>query len=114
MTTKIKPKNPEALKEILSPKELDLFTKVTDSELENIKVPTLLIIGQADRTIVGKAKVPKEIVDEHGQYPELGRAAKQKIKNAQLVELDNVRHIPHIQTPEKFEKALVDFLQSRN
>ena len=83
-------------------------------EFGNIKVPTLLIIGQADRTIVGKAKVPKEIVDEHGQYPELGRAAKQKIKNAQLVELDNVGHIPHIQTPEKFEKALVDFLQSRN
>jgi len=83
-------------------------------ELENIKVPTLLIIGQADRTIVGKAKVPKEIAGEHGQYPELGRAAKQKIKNAQLVELDNIGHIPHIQTPEKFEKALVDFLQSTN
>jgi pimeloyl-ACP methyl ester carboxylesterase len=83
-------------------------------EFENIKVPTLLIIGQADRTIVGKAKVPKQIVGEHGQYPELGRAAKQKIKNAQLVELDNVGHIPHIQTPEKFEKAVVDFLQSKN
>jgi pimeloyl-ACP methyl ester carboxylesterase len=83
-------------------------------ELENIKVPTLLIIGQTDRTIVGKAKVPKEIAGEQGQYPELGRAAKQKIKNAQLVELDNIGHIPHIQTPEKFEKALVDFLQSTN
>jgi len=83
-------------------------------EFENIKVPTLLIIGQADRTIVGKAKVSKEIVGEHGQYPELGRAAKQKIENVRLVELDNVGHIPHIQTPKKFEKAVVDFLQSKN
>lgn len=83
-------------------------------EFENIKVSTLVIIGQADRTIVGKAKVPKEIVDEHGQYPELGRAVKQKIKNAELVELDNVGHIPHIQTSEKFEKVVVDFLQSKN
>ena len=73
-----------------------------------------MIIGQDDRTIVGKAKVPKELVGEHGQYPELGRNTKQKIKNARLVELEAVGHIPHVQTPEKFEKAVVDFLQNKN
>ncbi len=52
-------------------------------EFENIKVPTLLIIGQDDRTIVGKKRVPKEIINEYGQYPQLGRAARDKIKNAQ-------------------------------
>ena len=79
-------------------------------EFENIKVPTLLIIGQLDRTIVGKPRVPKEIVNNYGQYPKLGRETQAKIKNSVLVELDGVGHIPHIQTPEKFEKAAMDFL----
>ena len=79
-------------------------------EFKNIKVPTLLIIGQADRTIVGKARVPQEIVSKYGQYPELGRAAKSKIPNARLIEIAGVGHIPHVQTPEKFERATADFL----
>ena len=83
-------------------------------EFENIKVPTLLIIGQADRTIVGKNRVPKEIVNEHGQYPQFGRMTKNKIKDAKLVEIEGIGHIPHIQTPDKFEKAIADFLQSKN
>jgi len=83
-------------------------------EFENIKVPTLLIIGQADRTVVGKAKVPKEIVNNYGQYPKLGRETKQKIKGSVLVELEGVGHIPHIQTPAKFEKAIMDFLIRKN
>lgn len=83
-------------------------------EFENIAVPTLLIIGQEDRTIVGKGRVPKEIVNEHGQYPELGRTIKNKIKNSQLVEIEGVGHIPHIQTPDKFEQAIADFLQPNN
>ena len=91
-----------------------IYEQPVNYEFENIKVPTLLIIGQDDRTIVGKAKVPTEIISEHGQYPELGRNTKQKIKNARLVELEAVGHIPHVQTPEKFEKAVVDFLQNKN
>ncbi len=83
-------------------------------EFENIAVPTLLIVGQEDRTIVGKARVPKDIINEYGQYPELGCKTKNKIKNSQLVEIEGVGHIPHIQTPDKFERAIADFLQPNN
>jgi pimeloyl-ACP methyl ester carboxylesterase len=79
-------------------------------EFENIRAPTLLIIGQEDRTVVGKNKVPKEIVNNYGQYPQLGKLTKSKIKNSQLVELAGIGHIPHVQAPEKFEKAVVAFL----
>lgn len=79
-------------------------------EFEKINIPTLLIIGQLDRTIVGKPRVPKEIVNNYGNYPQLGKLLNSKIKNSKLVELENVGHIPHVQTPEKFEKAVADFL----
>lgn len=79
-------------------------------EFEKINIPTLLIIGQLDRTIVGKPRVPKEIVNNYGNYTKLGKLLNSKIKNSKLVELENVGHIPHVQTPEKFEKAVADFL----
>lgn len=88
-----------------------IYTQPVVYEFANIKAPTLLIIGQLDRTVVGKGKVPKEIVNNYGNYSKLGKETAAKIKNSQLVELEGVGHIPHIQTPDKFEKAVVDFLK---
>jgi pimeloyl-ACP methyl ester carboxylesterase len=83
-------------------------------EFHRIRTPTLLIVGQTDRTVVGKAKVPKEIVGDYGQYPKLGRATAAKLFDSRLVELDGVGHIPHVQAPGKFEKAVADFLRAEN
>lgn len=80
-------------------------------EFANVKAPTLLIIGQLDRTVVGKNKVPKETVANYGNYPKLGKETAAKIRDSKLVEFEGVGHIPHIQTPDKFEKAIADFLQ---
>ena len=79
-------------------------------ELKNIKAKTLLMIGQEDRTIVGKDKVPKTLLNKYGQYPELGRKTKAQIKGSTLVEFPGVGHIPHIQQPEKFTTQLGLFL----
>ncbi len=79
-------------------------------EFKNITIPTLLIIGQADRTIIGKKMLTDEQKKEHGQYPELGKKIHNEIKGSKLVKLEGVGHIPHIQTFEKFKKALFDFL----
>ena len=80
-------------------------------EMKNIKSPTLLIIGQLDRTIVGKNLLGEAQKNSFGQYPALGKNLKQQIRNSELVELDHVGHIPHIQAPELFKTALFDFLE---
>ncbi|GAB3256699.1 alpha/beta hydrolase [Larkinella harenae] len=80
-------------------------------EFGNLKPPTLLIIGQEDRTVVGKALLPKAQQAQHGQYPELGKKTVQKIPSGKLVELAGIGHIPHIQEPQAFLKALGDFLR---
>ncbi|RYZ21485.1 MAG: alpha/beta hydrolase [Chitinophagaceae bacterium] len=79
-------------------------------EFKNIRVPTLLIIGQEDRTIVGKALVPKALVGRHGNYPELGRWLQATIKGSKLLPLPGVGHIPHVQSPGAFHKAVLAFL----
>lgn len=80
-------------------------------EFRYITRPTLIIIGQADRTIVGKDQLTKEVIALHGQYPALGRNLQQQIKGSKLIELQGVGHIPHIQAPEDFKKAVLHFLQ---
>lgn len=76
-------------------------------EFANIKVPTLLIIGKEDKTIVGKGLLSAEDQKKYGQYNVLGKTTAAKIPGAKLIEFDNVGHIPHLEKPEEFIKALL-------
>ena len=80
-------------------------------EFPRIKARTLLVIGQEDRTAVGKNRAPPEVRPTLGRYPELGRAAAEAIPGAKLVPLERVGHIPHFEAPERFHEALLSFLK---
>jgi pimeloyl-ACP methyl ester carboxylesterase len=88
-----------------------IYQQPVSYEFGRVAVPTLLIIGQADRTVVGKAliKDPRALA-QMGQYPTLGRRAAAQIKGAKLVEFPKVGHIPHLEAPAQFHKALLAFL----
>lgn len=44
----------------------------------------------------------------HSQYPEHGKKIHEEIQGSNLVELEGVSHIPHLQEFEKFKEALYD------
>lgn len=88
-----------------------IFSQPVVYEFKNIKTPTLLIIGTRDRTAIGKDRAPKEIQPTMGQYQELGKKTQQQIVGSQLVELENVGHLPHIEVYDQFWKALYDFVK---
>ena len=48
-----------------------IYTQPVCYEFGNIIVPTLLIIGQLDRTALGKNSVPEEVRNTLGNYPKL-------------------------------------------
>jgi pimeloyl-ACP methyl ester carboxylesterase len=79
-------------------------------DLPFIRARTLLVIGQADRTAVGANYVTADVRARMGDYRELGRRAAEAIPGARLVPLENVGHIPHLEAPERFHPALLDFL----
>ena len=81
-------------------------------EFKNIKLPTLFVIGQLDRTIVGKDLLEKNVAAAHGQYPVLGKRINDQVKNSILMELEGVGHIPHIQVPDVFQREVLRFLRS--
>jgi len=87
-----------------------IYTQPVCYELEQIMAPTLLIIGQRDRSAVGKNLAPEDVRKTLGNYPELGKIAQSKIKNSQLTELDNIGHLPHIEDFERFIRPLLTFL----
>ena len=89
-----------------------IFTQPVCYEFENMKVPTLLIIGQLDRTAIGKNLVGENVRKTLGNYPELGKLTHEKIKGSKLVELDGVGHAPHIEAFNRFIQPLLEFLKS--
>ena len=83
------------------------FVQPVVHELERIRVPTLLMIGQLDRTAPGANRASPEVAKELGNYPELGRAAARRIPKAELLEFPQLGHAPQIQAPDEFHAALV-------
>ncbi len=88
-----------------------IFTQPVVYEFPKLKVPTLLIIGTRDRTALGKANASAEVQSKMGLYQNLGKETQAKIPNSQLVEIENIGHLPHIEAFDKFIKPLVDFLK---
>ena len=79
-------------------------------EFEKLNVPALLLVGQLDRTVVGKEMLPAKKQKLYGNYPALALKAGKKIKNSKVVILPGVGHIPHIQSIDLFRKNVLSFL----
>jgi pimeloyl-ACP methyl ester carboxylesterase len=79
-------------------------------ELPLIQVPTTLIIGTQDKTIVGKDKLSKELQQRYGNYSVLGKQASSRIPGATLIELP-AGHVPHIEIPDQFVAGLMTALK---
>ncbi len=82
-------------------------------ELQLIKHPALLIVGEKDRVAIGRNRVTPEVRATLGLYPELAKKAAQSMPDCKLVLLPGVGHIPHLEAPEKFHDELARFLEQK-
>ncbi|MEX1063007.1 MAG: alpha/beta hydrolase, partial [Balneolaceae bacterium] len=80
-------------------------------EFPHIESPTLLIIGQEDRTAPGRNRAEPAIARTMGYYPDLGKRAADMIPDAVLSEFENVGHSPHLESFDKFAETLLSFLE---
>jgi pimeloyl-ACP methyl ester carboxylesterase len=90
-----------------------IYDGPTYNELPKLTVPTLLAIGQLDRTVFGRRFAPPEAVKNLGYFPQLGKDSQKRIPGAQLVAFDNVGHVPHLEAPERFHAAVLAFLADK-
>jgi pimeloyl-ACP methyl ester carboxylesterase len=79
-------------------------------EFPNVKVPTLLVIGQRDRTAPGRALASKDAGAKLGDYPALGKKTAAAIAGAKLVEIAGAGHVPQVEAFDAYAQALTEFL----
>ncbi len=87
------------------------FTQPVVYEFPKLTIKTLLIIGQRDKTAIGKAWATQANAAKMGDYPRLGRAAQRAIKGSKLVEILGAGHLPQVEKFDAYIKALRDFLK---
>ncbi|WP_231421208.1 alpha/beta fold hydrolase [Pseudomonas sp. Leaf59] len=89
-----------------------ILTQPVYYEFKNLKMPTLLLIGTADNTAIGKDVAPPEVKAKLGDYTVLGKQVAQLIPKATLVEFPGLGHAPQMEEPARFHKALLQGLNS--
>jgi pimeloyl-ACP methyl ester carboxylesterase len=87
-----------------------IFTQPVCYEFGGIRAPTLLIVGELDRTAIGKNLVSDSVRQTMGNYPVLGKLTQGKIPNCKLVILPGIGHVPHVEAFEAFEGPVLAFL----
>src|SRR5450830_368903 len=87
-----------------------IFTQPVVYEFPLLKVPTSLLIGDADTTAIGKDVASPEVKAKIGHYDVLGKEAMKKIPNAHLVEFKGLGHAPQMEDPAAFHRALLEEL----
>ncbi|WXL28051.1 alpha/beta hydrolase [Ectopseudomonas mendocina] len=87
-----------------------IFTQPVYYELPNLKVPTILMIGDADTTAIGSDIAPAEVKAKIGHYNLLGKNAAKMIPGSHLIEFPGMGHAPQMEDPTGFNKALIKAL----
>jgi pimeloyl-ACP methyl ester carboxylesterase len=87
-----------------------IFTQPVVYEFPLLKVPTTLLIGDADTTAIGKDVAPPEVKAKIGRYDVLGKETAKKIPGARLVEFKGMGHAPQMEDPVAFHRTLLEEL----
>lgn len=87
-----------------------IYTQPVVYEFPLIEAPTLLIIGDRDRTALGKGQVDEVTRATLGRYETLGKETAEAIPNATLALLEGIGHLPHIEAYDQFLPPLLEFL----
>jgi pimeloyl-ACP methyl ester carboxylesterase len=89
-----------------------IFTQPVVHEFPRIRVPTVLIVGDKDRTAPGANRAPPELAATLGRYDLLGKQAAKAIPGARLIAFPELGHAPQMEAPERFHAALLSALRA--
>jgi pimeloyl-ACP methyl ester carboxylesterase len=87
-----------------------IFTQPVVYEFPLLKVPTTLMLGDADTTAIGSDIASPDVKAKIGRYKLLGKEVIKTIPQGRLIEFPGFGHAPQIEDPVMFNKALLDEL----
>lgn len=83
-----------------------IYTQPVYYEFKNLLTKTHLILGDRDKSALGKNLVAKDIAVTLGDYKKMGVEVSKLIPNSQLYFIEGIGHLPHIEDFTKLEKIL--------
>jgi pimeloyl-ACP methyl ester carboxylesterase len=87
-----------------------IFTQPVVYEFPLLKMPTVLMIGDADTTAIGSDLAPPDVKAKIGRYGVLGKEAVKRIPQGRLIEFPGFGHAPQVEDPARFHQALLGAL----
>ncbi len=87
-----------------------IFTQPVLYEFPLLRVPTTLMIGDADSTAIGSDLAPPDVMARIGNYRELGKRVAGQIPHGRLIGFPGLGHAPQIEDPVNFHRALIEAL----
>ena len=87
-----------------------IFTQPVFYEFPQLKVPTTLMIGDADTTAIGSDIAQPEVKAKIGHYNVLGKQVAKMIPGARLIEFPGMGHAPQMEDPTDFNSKLINEL----
>ncbi|MFE1601249.1 alpha/beta fold hydrolase [Methylobacterium sp. ID0610] len=90
-----------------------VFTQPVVHEFERLRVPTVLVVGDKDRTAPGANRAPAGLAATLGRYDLLGPEVVRLIPDAKLVAFPDLGHSPQVEAPDRFHEALLKALAGR-
>ncbi len=91
-----------------------IYEQPVRSEYDLLTMPTLIIVGQEDHTVIMANYAPPDVVQTMGHFPDLARAAAKDIPHGEAVIIPDCGHIPHLEQPERFRTEVMRFLSTPN
>jgi len=90
-----------------------MFEQPIRQEYPLLKMPVLLVIGQADRSVFFRRYASAEAIKPLGNWPLLGHQAIKELSDGKLVEISGAGHVSHVEKFDEFEEALDAFIAER-
>ena len=86
-----------------------IWGQPTVHELPLVTAPTLFLVGTRDRTAPGRPYAPPAARDAMGHVADLAAALAPTMPDARVQRFDT-GHLVHLEAPDAFDRALLDFL----
>ena len=78
-------------------------------ELHLVAQPTLIIVGDKDRTATGRGFAPADVRDRMGRFVDMGHKAVERMPHARLEVFAGHGHMIHLEAPERFNALVTAF-----
>ena len=75
-------------------------------QFDQLAMPVTLLIGDRDRTAIGRPLVDDELAEQMGDYTTLGDRTLERLQHGELILFEGIGHMPHIEAPDRYLEAL--------